>query len=95
MFRKKTADQLKLNQEIERVLDELKTEKPNTSTYTAASANLEKLYKMKSADKQNNLKADTVVTVVANLLGIGMILGYERAHVLTSKALGLIIKPRA
>lgn len=95
MFRKKPdPTQPTLNGEIDRVLKEIQDHKPNTDPYTAACNNLEKLYKMKTAEKQTRLKADTVVTVVANLLGIGMIVGFERANVVTSKALGFVMKPR-
>jgi hypothetical protein len=33
-------------------------------------------------------------TVIGNLTGILLILNYERAHVVTSKAIGFVLKPR-
>lgn len=37
-----------------------------------------------------NVSADTVVLAAANLVGILVIVGHERAHVVTSKALSLL-----
>lgn len=37
---------------------------------------------------------DTLAIVVGNLLGIGVVVAYERAHVLTSKAFTNVLKPR-
>jgi hypothetical protein len=36
------------------------------------------------------LSADAILGAVVNLTGIGMVLGHERAHVITSKAFGWI-----
>lgn len=93
MFRK-DKDNALLNAEIERVLAELKTHQPNTSMYTTANDNLEKLYKMKASEKSHRVKPETLIVVAGNLLGIGWIVGHERAHALTSKALSFVVKPR-
>lgn len=40
------------------------------------------------------LSPDTVALIAANLVGIILILGYEKADVITSKALGFILRGR-
>lgn len=57
-----------------------------------------KLYALKEVDSnvktKNRVSKDTLAVVVANLLGIVMIVGHERANVVTSKALNLLTKLR-
>lgn len=56
---------------------------------------LDKLYKMKSYNKTEPIvKLDTLIVVAGNIAGIVLILGFERAHVVTSKALGFVLKAR-
>lgn len=82
------------DQEIENVLTQLKNIPANTEEYATAVKNLETLCKASTSRQERKLSADTIVTVVANLLGIGLVLGYEQSHVVTSKALSFIVKPR-
>lgn len=56
---------------------------------------LVKLYELrerKNATKR--VSPDTLAIVAGNLAGILMIVGHEKAHVVTSKALGFILKAR-
>jgi hypothetical protein len=46
------------------------------------------------AQRTNKLSADTITTVIGSLAGIGMILSYEHVNVITSKALGFVMKPK-
>lgn len=39
-------------------------------------------------------KADTILLAASNLLGIGLILNYEKLGVVTSKAMMMLIKPK-
>lgn len=56
-------------------------------------AQLERLAKVKKAIEPNNaISADAKLTATAHLLGIAMIVGHERAHVVTSKAIGFVPK---
>lgn len=55
---------------------------------------LERLHKLKNASRSQPISHDTLVMAGANLLGIGVIVGHERAHVIGSKALSLIMKMR-
>lgn len=89
-------DRPELEEAITKALQELQNHQPYTTEYIKALEQIEKLYKLRAPkpELQKPVSLDTVLTVAGNLAGIVIVLGYERAHVLTSKAFGLIIKPR-
>jgi Zn-dependent oligopeptidase len=62
--------------------------------YSNMIDNLEKLYKAKDSEKSRKISPDTIAIIVGNLLGIGLILGYEKANVITSKAVAFVLKGR-
>jgi hypothetical protein len=84
----------KLEQEIDHVLDQLATLDADSKEYSKAVKNLDALCKVASYKKDSSISADTLITVTANILGIVLVLGYEQAHVVTSKALSFIVKPK-
>lgn len=53
-----------------------------------------KLYKAKEIFAPKQVSRDTLVLVAGNLVGIVLILGYERAGVITSRALNFVMKLR-
>lgn len=86
--------QTKLEKEISLVLDKLKKEDVGTEEYQNILDHLSKLYEMKQKDK-SSISPDTVAVVAGNLLGIILILKHEELNVITSKALGFVIRGRA
>lgn len=61
------------------------------------SASLEEIVKIRSLDKEDRplrVTPDTLALVAGNLLGIIMIVGHERMHIVSSKALGFLGKLR-
>ena len=64
----------------------------NLEAYSDMIANLEKLYKAKENEKNRKISPDTMALIAGNLLGIALILGYEKANVITTKALGFVMK---
>lgn len=49
----------------------------------------------KTAEKQSaKVSPDVKATILANLVGIGLIINHERAHVVASKALSFVMKLR-
>jgi hypothetical protein len=62
--------------------------------YDRALSHLEKLYKIKQGEKSKKISPDTKAIIIANLAGIGLILAYEHAHVITSKALSFVTRGR-
>lgn len=85
-----------LEDAIDRLLVEMNSTDPVTDEYGKLVERLDKLHKMKVAEKDNGrrVSADAMLTVGANLAGIVLILGFERAHIITSKALGFVLKTK-
>ena len=92
--RNKIVKNRKLEEEIEVVLDHIKDLKPGTEDYAAALNNLEALYKIRNVKMEIRVKPETVLMVAGNLLGIVLILNHEKANVISTKALGFIMKGR-
>lgn len=84
----------KLEKEIDLILDEMRGIEATTSEYLIRLNNLERLHKMNNEIKNRKIKPDTIAIVMTNLIGIGMILGYERVNIITSKALGFVLRGR-
>jgi len=93
---KPEEDRPELEAAITKALIELQKHEPYSTEYIKALEQIEKLYKLRAPkpELQKPVSIDAILAVAGNLAGIVLILGYERAHVLTSKALGQIIKPR-
>lgn len=92
MFRKVDPNDALLEETITTVLNALKSEEPETDRYAQMSTQLERLYTIKNENRSRRVSADTLATIGANLLGIGIIVGHERTHIVTSKALGFVRK---
>lgn len=88
----KSTEPSDLEKEIARLFEEMKNLPADTDDYDRVSNQLKKLYPLKEIDSKKQLSSDVLVGVAANLVGIGMILSYEHAHVITSKALGFVGK---
>lgn len=92
---KKKTEPTALDIAIDNLVSELAGYDANSEEYTAAAANLKVLVEAKALEpKPNVVSADTIAVIAGNLLGIVMILGFEKANVITSKSLGFVMKPR-
>jgi hypothetical protein len=93
---KRQKDESKLNDEIDRVLEELATHTPPSGDdYAELLTNAERLVGL--TDRENVRKPiswDAVVTAGAGLLGILVIVAYEQKHAFTSKALSRVPNPK-
>lgn len=83
-----------LDEAIDDIFREMSVMNADSKEYARMVKQLEKLYKLREGKKTENMSKDTMAIVIGNLLGIGMIVGYERMNVVTSKALNLLIKLR-
>lgn len=93
LTRKKTTEPTPLEQEIARLLDLLKDTSPETEDYAKTSDQLVKLYKLNEETiLKKRVSPDALTNAATNLFGILLILNFEHAHVLTSKALGFVVK---
>jgi hypothetical protein len=98
MFTKHTPEEERpeLEEAIDLALKELINHQPYSTEYVKALEQIEKLYKLRAPkpELQKPVSIDAVLAVAGNLAGILIIIGYERAHVIGSKALGFVIKAR-
>ena len=88
---KKKSD---IQKEIDWIIDQMKGMAVSSEEYRAALDNLEQMYKVKQIEKTNGVSKDTVAIIAGNLLGILLILNYEKLDVVSTKALGFVIKGR-
>jgi hypothetical protein len=87
---KKNKELIGLDLVIDLATTELLEHTPGTPEYDKILEQLEKLNKIANSNKSEPVSKDGLLAVIANLTGIGMILGHERLHVITSKALGFV-----
>lgn len=78
---------------IDKLYSYLKDQPVTDDKYADVIENLIKLQKLKDASP-SRISADAKIGLAANLAGILAIIGYERIHVITTKALGLVTKLR-
>jgi hypothetical protein len=83
-----------LDETIDAALAELKELKTTDPAYQTTLDRVKELYKLKEQITPKRVSPDTALTVAGNLAGIVLILNFERAHVVTSKALAFVLKTR-
>jgi hypothetical protein len=76
------------------VLTQMNTYGVETLEYREAMDYLDRLMKMKAEERRFKVTPDTIAIIAGNLVGILIIVGYERGHVMTSKVMGFVIKPK-
>lgn len=87
-------DSSPLDKEITRVTRELDNHIVSSEEYASLVDQLIRLHKLRNEEKSAEVSKDTLVLAGTNLLGILLIISYEHKHVITSKALPMIQKPR-
>lgn len=75
-------------------LTRLSYEQPDSNAYLELLDRVSKLNSLKTEEKSKRVSPDTLVVCATNILGILLVTRFERAGVVTSKALGIAIKPR-
>jgi hypothetical protein len=83
-----------LDEEIARLLKEMSETDMESDEYSKLTDHFVKLYKLKAETGHKGVSSDTWALIAANLVGIAFIIGYERANVITSKALSFVSKLR-
>lgn len=71
---------------IDQTLDDIRQYPPGTPEHRAAIDTLVTLAELKTKMVAPRVSPDVMANVVGNLLGIGIIVGYERMHIFTTKA---------
>lgn len=97
MFTNKTpVEPTVLEKQIEKALLELDGHEADSPEYKLIVEQIEKLHKLKDPvrEPKKRISPDALLMVGGNLAGILLILQHERVHVVTSKALGFVLKAR-
>lgn len=81
-----------LEEAISQVHTQMSQIDADSEEYDRLTNQLTKLYKLREHNSRMPVSPETLLVAGTNLLGIGMIVGHERAHVVTSKALSFITK---
>lgn len=83
-----------LETQIERTLHKLNELEVGSEEYVKTLDLLSRLYKMKAEEKPDRVSKDTMAIVVANILGILIIVRHEHLNVITSRAMNMVMKPK-
>lgn len=95
MFTKKQSDtDIALDLATAMAIQEMSGFEITDENYAVAKKHVVDLMKLREANKPKQLSPDVVLTAAVNLAGILAILHHERVHVVTSKALGFVMKLR-
>lgn len=81
--------------EVDRLLEKLNSLDPKDKEYEATVRNLETLCQARSHKNSILPSADTMIAVAANLIGLLVVLNYERTGIITSKAVNFIFKGKS
>lgn len=93
----KTTDYEGLKKAIDEALLQLALTKPGSSEYDEVLKNIERLFKLQAPQPEARklLSPDAVVSAAASLAGIVLIIHHEQVGIVTSKALGFVLKAKA
>jgi len=96
MFTRKTENETLslLDAEIVTALAALKNLEKTSDEYGNVIDRISKLHKLKAEESPKRVSPDNALVVAANLVGILAIIHHERVGLITSKAVGFILKPR-
>lgn len=94
MFGKNSEEADALDRTILELESEMATREGDSDEYATMLNRLERLHKLKEKNSPKRVSPDTWLMVGGNLAGIVLIVAWEHGHVITSKALSHILKPR-
>lgn len=90
MFTFKPPDESGLQGVIDKHIEEMKDEPVTSDDYPKMVKHLTELYSLKY--KPQRISPDTAALVIGNIVGILLIVGHERAHVITTRAKDFILR---
>lgn len=99
MFNRKVPNTDTLDIAIDKAFEDLKNYPADSDEYAAIMKHVDQLYiyrypNHKKGQERKPVDVNVVIPAVASLFGVGMIIGFEKANVLTSKALSFVVKPK-
>jgi hypothetical protein len=94
MFWAKEKQPSKLDDAYDRALDVLAVSREGTEEYDKNLEEVIKLHRMRMEEKSDPVSKEAWLGIAANLLGILMILQYEKTNVVASKAMTILPKSK-
>lgn len=98
MFKKEKPkpEPTELDKAISHAFETLEQFEPNSDEYVKITKQIQLLTNLRneSKDKADKISKDALLAGAVSLAGIIAILGYEKANVITSKALGFVFKTK-
>lgn len=92
----KKSEPTVLEKLIDTQVEELNHSVPGSADSEKIWNRVVKLHELKAVEERTqHVSPDTKALIAANLAGIGMIISYEHAHVVTSKAMGLLLRAKS
>lgn len=92
--RKPKVVNIKLDEIIDRIVKEMDTCGPYSPEYPKLIGHLQRAIALRKSEDKESVSANTKAIVIGNLVGILIIVCYEHMHVVTSKSLAFILKPK-
>lgn len=93
MFKKKPVEPTPAEKTINALHLKLESMDPTTDEYAKVVKHIVKLAPT-LPEPEKKLSKDVKYTIMGNLLGVGSVLWFEKANVVTSKAFNMLIKPK-
>jgi hypothetical protein len=84
----------KLDEVIDRIMQEMDNVGPYSPEYPKLIGHLQRTLALRKSEDKQRVSSDTMAIVLGNLFGILIIVSYEHIHVVTTKALSFILKPK-
>ena len=94
MSMKNPDEQITLDDNMNRLLTKLEETDPADPEYNTLVEHLTALSDIKAKSPRDRFTRDQMLAVGANLLGVVLILNFEHAHTLSSKAMTMLFKSR-
>lgn len=83
-----------IDKRIDETLVRMENFNNESKEYGILANHLKTLMESKGTVKSRRISADTFTVVLGNLLGLVLIMNYERLHVISTKALGFVLRGR-
>lgn len=85
----------RLEDTIDAILEEMVWVDSSSEEYTKMADNLERVCRAKSYENNpKTVNPDTIITVLGGITQIALILYFEKVDIVTSKALGFVMRPK-
>lgn len=91
---KKIENPSLLEESITSAFNQLEAHDAGTEEYAAILDKIERLEALRPKKKELSVSGDAIIGAATNVLGLVLVLNYEKIGVISSKAFGLIVKSK-